>query len=82
MSSDWAEPQTNGVVDAKSNNDISFRTPKKTVTAYMEQTLGRPESKMWLETSYYDYTEKQNSDYVSLSVKDGKKFLLTTTKIV
>ena len=48
----------------------------------MEQTLGRPESKMWLETSYYDYTEKQNSDYVSLSVKDGKKFLLTTTKIV
>lgn len=80
VSSDWAEPQTNGVVDAKSNNDISFRTPKKTVTAYMEQTLGRPESKMWLETSYYDYTEKQNSDYVSLSVKDGKKFFTYNDK--
>ena len=80
VSSDWAEPQTNGVVDAKSNNTISFRTPKKTVTAYMEQTLGRPESKMWLETSYYDYTEKQNSDYVSLSVKDGKKFFTYNDK--
>lgn len=68
-------PQTVHTPDADNTNNISFETPKKSVTAYMEQTFGKRSNKAWLEASYYDYSETQLTDYVSVRVDNAKKFM-------
>ena len=80
LSTDRAIPQSDNVVDADNSNDISFLTPKGNLTAYMEQSLGKPDSKMWLEASFYDYSERQNSDYASVGVGSGKTILTYTDR--
>lgn len=78
MSFDRFTPSTSTNVDADNQNEISTRTPKKNLTAYLEQSLGNPQNKMWLESSYYDYTEKENASFASDRVADTKRFFTYT----
>lgn len=75
MSFEHYLPQTGQMHDADNSNSISFETPKKSVTAYMDQTFGKRSNKAWLEASYYDYSENQFTDYASIRVDNATKFM-------
>ncbi len=44
-------------------NKYASRKPKINATAYWEQTFGEHDNKTWLELSYYNFTERMNTDY-------------------
>ena len=52
---------TNGIV---SYNDVLLKQPKRSITAYCEQSLGT-NNKVWLEMSYYNYSKKSDISYIS-----------------
>jgi len=63
-------PQGTLGIDADNENDISFDTPKKSVTAYLEQNFGQRNHKVWLEASYYNYKETQQAGFVGTRTSD------------
>lgn len=75
VSYERTSPQSAGIPDTDNDNDIRFRTPKKSLTAYLEQTFGSRGNKAWLEASYYNYSETQFSDFSSIRTDDSKKLM-------
>jgi len=67
-------PQGTGCIDADNNNNISFDTPKRSVTAYMEQNFGRHNNKVWLEASYYNYKTTEFAEFIGTRTSDSVQY--------
>jgi len=71
-------PQGSFGIDSDDNNDISFDTPKQSVTAYLEQNFGQHDNKVWLEASYYNYKQTQLADFVGTRTSDSRQYFTYT----
>lgn len=67
-------PQGTFGIDSDNKNDISFDTPKKSATAYLEQNFGQHNNKVWLEVSYYNYREKQFANFIGTRTNDFRQY--------
>ena len=78
MSYERTIPQGSFGIDSDDKNDISFDTPKKSVTAYLEQNFGQHNNKVWLEASYYNYKETQFTDFIATRTSDFEQYFTYT----
>ena len=63
LSYDRHTPQTSTNFNVDNLNKYSSRKPKINATAYWEQTFGKNNNELWLELSYYNFTERMRTDY-------------------
>ena len=63
-------PATATLFNVDNYNKYTSRKPKINATAYWEQTFGEHDNTTWLELSYYNFTERMNTDYEGLA--EGK----------
>ena len=59
-------PATATLFNVDNFNKYTSRKPKINATAYWEQTFGEHDNTTWLELSYYNFTERMNTDYEGL----------------
>jgi len=78
MSYERTIPQGSFGIDSDNKNNISFDTPKKSFTAYLEQNFGQHDNKVWLEASYYNYKETQLADFIGTRTSDLKQYFTYT----
>lgn len=69
LSYDRYTPQTSTNFNVDNLNKYSSRKPKINATAYWEQTFGKNNNELWLELSYYNFTERMRTDYEGRRVK-------------
>lgn len=62
---EYYTPEIISVNDAYSANSYFVKKPKINTTIYLEHSFGEHKNKLWIETSYYNYSEKSTYDYQS-----------------
>jgi len=78
MSYERTIPQEAFGVDSDNENNISTDTPKRSITAYLEQNFGKRYNKVWFEASYYNYKTTELADFIGTRTSDNKQYFTYT----